>query len=81
MNPNPYKNHLQEILKGSEADDVTINRADTTDVTGKLSDVDDDGATIVVSQEGDAETRVFIAHRDIRGVSSTGWDMEAIAED
>lgn len=71
----PYKRQLESIEEGGE---VTINRADAPDVTGRLIVVDDDGCAIAVKLGSESIQTVFVAHRDIRGVCSTGWDYSVI---
>ena len=74
---NPYKKHLTS-LKEREATDVTIHRHGATDITGAIKKVDENGC-IIANTKGETETSTFVAHRDIRGVATSGWDMDLIA--
>ncbi len=73
---NPYSKHLAELKE--EGTPVTINRNGAPDVTGTIQSVDGNGCTIATPEKFDEVRRTFISHRDIRGVSSTGWNMDAI---
>lgn len=75
---NPYKKQLAALKK--QATQVTVNRAGAPDVIGRVTNVDDDGCALgVTTDESEIIQTVFIAHRDIRGVSSSDWDYDVIS--
>ncbi len=76
---NAYREVLQQVI----GEEVTIDRANTSSVRGKLEKVDADDCKYgcLLSKEGDRpdiKVTVFIAFDDIRGVASTGWNLDAM---
>lgn len=75
---NPYKKKLEELKGGA----VTIDRAGTTPLNGRVNEVEEDGC--VVTTEGsdgshdESSMFVFVAFKDIRGVGSVQWDYSKI---
>jgi hypothetical protein len=73
-------NAYQPFLKKLKATTISLHRADTTTLRGKVADVLEDGCVIAVpaEQPGMVES-VFVAYRDVRGIGSIDWDLDSVA--
>ena len=71
----PYKYHLEDLRD----QEVTIHRANASELTGVVTDIQDAGC--IIKQPADVEQGcafVFIAYEDIRGIARTVWDVEKL---
>ncbi len=73
----PYHKQLKALKKREAL--VTINRADAKDVIGRVTAVDEHGCAVGVPIGIGTMLTVYVAYRDIRGIASTGWDLDSIA--
>jgi hypothetical protein len=73
-----YFNTLTALTENDENVSVTVNRSGAPDVTGTIESITEGGCIIATSEGMDLKRSTFIAFRDIRGVSTSGWDMGAI---
>lgn len=65
---NPYKKELRQY-QGME-NEVTIHRANTIDLIGKISSVEEDGFHIThLSGDPNFNQDTFVAYKDVRGIS------------
>ncbi len=70
---NPYERYLEDLVDH----EITIQRADVSELTGKLINLGEDGCTIEqLGPPGQAVIHVFVAYDHIRGVASETWDLE-----
>lgn len=67
----PYKYRLEKL----QDQEVIIHRANTSDLKGKVAEVEEDGC--LIQQDGptsDSVIDTFVAYEDIRGVGCADWD-------
>ncbi|MDO8496617.1 MAG: hypothetical protein Q7S43_04200 [bacterium] len=72
----PYKKRLEDLM----GQNVVVYRADTSDVYGKLSEVDEDGCVVNNPNASSPGTvlAIFVAYEDIRGVGHEIPDYDNI---
>lgn len=72
----PYRKQLSDL----ENEEVVLHRAGAPDLHGKVAEIQDDGCVIAIKgKDHERILNVFVAYRDLRGVSKEEWDMDVIA--
>ncbi|MCR4286096.1 MAG: hypothetical protein NUW00_04350 [Candidatus Kaiserbacteria bacterium] len=73
-----YKSVLTDAKEAEEK--VTVDRADAPSLSGFVESVDEHAVTIKATSDGaGGASFTHIEFTSIRGVTTSGWDMDAIA--
>lgn len=73
-----YKSVLKQAMKAEE--EVTIDRDGAPSLTGQVESVDESGLTLKAISGTERASFTLIEFTNIRGVTTTGWDMDAIVK-